>query len=375
MGIYEELGVPRLINAMGTYTVYGGSLMSQQTLSDMQDAASSFIDLALLQKKTGESIANLTHNEAAYICNGAAAGVYLSILAAVAQHHRKKIRYLTRQDFQNSEVIVFRSHRSPYDIALEQAGVKIIELAYSNHSLPNPDEDLEAVISDHTAAIYYLESGWVAPGAPSLAWTCDFAQRHGIPIILDAAAMLPPVENLWHFSEMGVSLTIFSGGKDLRGPQASGLILGKKSLIDLLLDSAFPKHGYGRFLKVGKEEIVGLYSALRQYLDQDTESRILEGENQVSYACSVLNTLPFYFAQRSYPNEAGQPIPRVLVEIRDKRISSDQILHYLVNGNPPVIAASAGSQQFYLNPMTLTMEEMEQICNRLLIFPDVINLK
>ena len=369
MGIYEELGVPRVINAMGTYTIYGGSKMSRQTIQDMGDAASSFIDLDLLQKKAGEAIARLTKNEAAYICNGAAAGIYLGLLAAVALHRGKKIRYLTRQDFRCSEVIVFRSHRSPYDIVLEQLGVPVVELAYSNHTLISPEEDIEAVISDRTAAIYFLESGWVAPGAPSLKLTASVAKKHRIPVILDAAAMLPPADNLWNFTKAGASLAVFSGGKDLCGPQASGLIVGQKGLIGLLLESAFPKHGYGRFLKVGKEEIVGLYSALCQYLSADLGSRIQDAESQVASACQLLNGHPCYLAARSYPNEAGQPIPRVLVTVCHVQMDAHKILKYLSALTPPVIAAAAGKQSFYLNPMTLTKAEMEWVCHQLLQFP------
>ena len=370
-GIYEELGVPRVINAMGTYTIYGVSKMSRQTIQDMNDAASSFVDLNLLQKRAGEAIARLTKNEAAYICNGAAAGIYLGLLAAVALHRGKKIRYLARQDFHDSEIVVFRSHRSPYDIILDQLGVSIVELAYSNHTLVSPKEDIEAVISERTAAIYFLESGWVAPGAPSLELTASVAKKHQLPVILDAAAMLPPADNLWNFTKAGASLAVFSGGKDLCGPQASGLIVGRKDLIDLLLESAFPKHGYGRFLKVGKEEIAGLYSALCQYLSADMGSRIQDAEDQVESACRLLNDHPYYLAARSYPNEAGQPIPRVLVKIRNAQTDEQQVLNYLSALTPPVIAAAAGKQSFYLNPMTLTKAEMEWICHQLLKFPFV----
>ncbi|MCI9533860.1 MAG: aminotransferase class V-fold PLP-dependent enzyme [Lachnospiraceae bacterium] len=368
MGIYEELHVPRIINAMGTYTIYGGSKMSSQTIEDMKDAAASFIDLNLLQKKTGQAIARLTLNEAAYVCNGAAAGIYLGLLAAVALHCGKKIRYLTRQDLKESQILVFRSHRSPYDIVMEQLGVSVTELAYSNHTLPCPQEDMDAAISHRTAAIYYLESGWTAPGAPSLKETIEAAKRHGLPIILDAAAMLPPADNLWKYTKAGVDLAVFSGGKDLKGPQASGLILGRKELIDLLLESAFPKHGYGRFLKVGKEEIVGLYSALKQYLAQDQEARLQDAEDQVKLACSILNAHPGYQAARSYPNEAGQPIPRVLVNLTGQSADAKDILCYLSCCSPPIIASAADQSSFYLNPMTLTKEEMEWICSQILLY-------
>lgn len=366
MGIYEELGVPRLINAMGTYTLYGGSLMSRQTLADINDAASSFVDLRLLQRKAGTAIAELTHNEAAYITCGAAAGVYLSLLSAISFHHAKKLKYLKKEDFENSEVILFRSHRSPYDIVFEQTHVKTIELAYSNHVPDSPLEDIEAAITRNTVAIYFLESGWVASGAPSLEITLQAAKKRGIPVILDAAAMLPPVDNLWRYGKMGVDLTIFSGGKDLHGPQASGLIVGKQSLIDILYESAFPVHGYGRFLKVGKEEIAGIYSAIKQYLAMDHNARAADSEAQVDWACSMLNSGSCYHAQRDYPNEAGQPIPRILVKIRNPQLDTAAVSSRLMEGEVKAVVSIVDDRHFYMNPMTMTMAELKLVCEKLL---------
>ena len=371
MGIYEELGVPPVINAMGTFTIYGGSKMSPQTLRDMQEAAASFVDIRHLQRRLSQAAAELTHNEAAYICGGASCGVYLSLLAAIAKKRGKKVRHLTREDFYRSEVILFRSHRNPYDIVLDQLGVKLVELAYPNHSLKDPLGDILAAVTPDTAAVYYLESGWVAPGAPALSDVIRAARTAEIPVVLDAAAMLPPVENLWAYTAAGVDLAVFSGGKDLRGPQSSGLIVGSLSLIGILLEEGFPTHGYGRMFKVGREEMVGLYSALKQFLAADHGARKREAEEQVALAQNMLGGHPLYDPLRSYPNEAGQPIPRVHVRLKGGAASSGQILEFLAAGSPPVIAADSGPDGFYLNPMTLTMAEMELICRWLLDFTEI----
>ncbi len=371
MGIYEELGVPPVINAMGTFTIYGGSKMSPQTLRDMQEAAASFVDIRHLQRRLSQAAAELTHNEAAYICGGASCGVYLSLLAAIAKKRGKKVRHLTREDFYRSEVILFRSHRNPYDIVLDQLGVKLVELAYPNHSLKDPLGDILAAVTPDTAAVYYLESGWVAPGAPALSDVIRAARTAEIPVVLDAAAMLPPVENLWAYTAAGVDLAVFSGGKDLRGPQSSGLIVGSLSLIGILLEEGFPTHGYGRMFKVGREEMVGLYSALKQFLAADHEARKRDAEEQVALAQNMLGGHPLYDPLRSYPNEAGQPIPRVHVRLKGGAVSSGQILEFLAAGSPPVIAADSGPDGFYLNPMTLTIAEMELICRRLLDFTEI----
>lgn len=367
MGIYEELGVSRIINAMGTFTIYGGSKMSAQTLADMQDAASSFVDIRKLQRSLSTAIASLTHNEAAYISNGAAAGVYLCLLAAVSKKWNKKVRHLHAQDFAKSEVIVFRSHRNPYDISLEQLGVKMVELAYSNHSLPSPKEDILAAITPETVAIYYLESGWTAPGAPAIPVVVEAAKEAGIPIVMDAAAMLPPIENLWNYTAQGVDMVVFSGGKDLHGPQASGLIVGRSAYIDILLESGFPTHGYGRMFKTGREEMIGLYSALKQFVNSDQTARLEDAEAQVRLAVEMLSPLPFCQPQRSYPNEAGQPIPRVYVQL-DGSVKASEVSQFLLQCDTPVVMACEGEQGFYLNPMSLTIEEMEYICKQIIAF-------
>lgn len=368
MGVYEELGVRRIINAKGTYTALGGSRMSRETLEAMADAASSFVDIGQLQRALGKKIAELTHNEAAYICNGACSGVYLALLACISLKTGKKVQYLTAADRAQSEIILFRSHVSPYSFVFDQLGVRAVELGYSNHPGWTTAEDIENAITEHTAAIYYMESGWLAPGAPALETVYAVAQKHSVPIVLDAAAMLPPAENLWRYNERGAAVSIFSGGKDLRGPQASGLMVGSARIIDTILDFGFPKPGMGRMMKVGREEMVGLYSALKQFLAADPLHAIQNAEEQVILAHTILSASPWFEVRRCYPNEAGQPIARAGVHLKDARASMADVLRFLENGDPAIIAAADGcdGRLFYLNPMSMTMEEMELACRRLL---------
>ena len=147
--------------------------------------------------------------------------------------------------------------------------------------------------------------------------------------------------------------------------------MGSLSLIGILLEEGFPTHGYGRMFKVGREEMAGLYSALKQFLAADHEARKRDAEEQVALAQNMLGGHPLYAPLRSYPNEAGQPIPRVHVRLKGGAVSSGQILEFLAAGSPPVIAADSGPDGFYLNPMTLTIEEMELICRRLLDFTEI----
>ena len=370
MGIYEELGVERYINAMGTYTAWGGSKMSEQTLSDMRDAASSFCDIKDLQIKVGRKIAEMTNNEAAYVCNGAACGVYLALLSALSLKLGKKTKYLTREDFASAEVIVYRSHLSPYDVVFSQLGVKTVELGNSNHVPAEPIEDIRNAITDKTFAAYFLNSGWTSIGAPTLEQMSEAVKPYGIPVIMDAAAMLPPVENLWGFTSAGADVAVFSGGKDIHGPQSSGLIVGSKKIIDNIIDFGFPTPGLGRMMKTGREEIVGLYSALKQFMAEDPGARLQDAEEQVLLAKELLEGSGLFTAERSYPNEAGQPIPRVGIRLKDANITVAEILAFLREGEVHIIAQGDKQQRelFYLNPMTMTKEEMRLSCEKLIKF-------
>lgn len=370
MGIYEELGVDRYINAMGTYTAWGGSKMSKETLADMADASTAFCDIKDLQRKVGRRIAEMTNNEAAYVSNGCACGVYLCLAAAVSLKLGKKLEYVSRQDFAKCNVIIYRSHFSPYDFVFKQLGVSTIELGNSNHIPADPIEDIRSAINENTVAAYYLESGWVSIGAPALAQMKQAVEPYGIPVILDAAAMLPPAENLWRYTHGGADVACFSGGKDLHGPQSSGLIVGSSRIIDTIIDFGFPSPGLGRMMKTGREEIVGLYSALKQFLAEDSSARLDDAENQVLLAKDILKDKPIFTVERSYPNEAGQPIPRVCIHINDEERSVEEVLHFLRDGEPHIIAQGDKVMKdlFYLNPMSMTMQEMELTCRKLLSF-------
>jgi L-seryl-tRNA(Ser) seleniumtransferase len=180
-------------------------------------------------------------------------------------------------------------------------------------------------------------------------------------VIVDAAAQLPPVENLWNFTRLGATCAIFSGGKDLRGPQASGLVVGKKWLIDAMRPNGNPNASLGRPMKVGKEEMAGLLAAVRRYLILDHGARQARDERVVTDWCQALNALPGVHAKRSFPNEAGQPLPRCEVRLTDEaRYKVDQLIQALWAGTP-AIAVGIGERSFYLNPMTLDDDEVGHV--------------
>jgi L-seryl-tRNA(Ser) seleniumtransferase len=365
MSIYDELGIRPLINASATLTRLGGSIMPPEVVEAMVDASRHFVNLDELQRRVGERIAELTGNEAAYVSCGAAAGLVLATAACVAGGDPAAIARLLDTTGLKNEVIIHKSHRNGYDHAVRQVGVKVVEIGMALHTAP---WELERAITPDTAAIFWFQGAMTGHGDLPLETVIEIANAHNVPVVVDAAAQLPPVENLWRFTQMGAALAVFSGGKDLRGPQSSGLIVGRQDLIEACRSNGSPNHSIGRPMKVGKEEMVGLLAAVKRYLTLDHEARASQDEEVVAGWCSELNRRPGVQAERSFPNEAGQPLPRAKVVIDPARagLTRDQVIQRLEEGTPAITVALSGDDGFYLNPMTLADGEEQIVLERLL---------
>jgi len=352
MSDYQSLGLRPLINAYATVTKYGGSLMPPEVLAAMNEAARAFVDLAELQRRAGERIAELTRNEAAYVTSGAAAGIMLSSAACILQRQPEALDLFPAIAGLRHEAIIPHSQRNPYDFAIQQTGSKRIEIDSSPAAL-------RAAINDNTACVFWFPRGSGNAEGLTLRETIAIADEHGLPVIVDAAAQLPPVENLWRFTEMGAALALFSGGKDLRGPQSTGLMLGRRDLIDCIRPISNPNHGLGRPLKVGKEEMMGLLAALERYLKLDHAARARYCEETVRFFCDALNPLPGVDAQRAFPNEAGQPLPWCRVTIDSALIgkSAQELVTDFLNHDPAIAVSPVDVARFHLNPMTLNPGE------------------
>lgn len=365
MNIYERLGIRTVINGNATLTRLGGSIMPPEVVAAMADASKHFVDIIELQKRVGEEIANLTHNEAAYVSCGAAAALTLSTAACITGLDPTKREKLPHLDASmKSEVIVHRHGRVGYDFAVRQVGVRFVEIGDENGTTP---DELEAAITEKTAAIFYFanpgrEHLWV-PYTAAIA----IAKRHNVPLIVDAAAQLPPRENLWRFTQMGADLALFSGGKGLCGPQSSGLIVGNKSLIEAIAFNGPPHPFIGRGMKVGKEELVGLLAAVEWYVGQNHEELQQSYEDQVTYYDEFFADIRGVTVHRSFPSEAGQPMPRTEIRFDEARlgITRNEILRQLTAGEPSIDIAGAGANGVLINGQTLMPGEVEIIAERL----------
>ena len=367
MNIYDELGLRTLVNCAGTYTIIGGSKMSSGTTSIMAEAAQSHVEIRAMLSAVNSRIAEMTQNEDACITSGAMAGIYLTIASCISMKYEKEFRYISKETVRESEVIMFRAHRNPYDQALELLGVKLIESGYPNNIAVRTTTDLEHLITDKTAAVFYLDSapgGWLAPGALDLDSTIKIAESKGIPVIVDAAAQLPPVSNLWNYTKRGAAAALFSGGKDLRGPQSTGLVLGKNVLLKWLHLNNFPNYGIGRIYKVGREEIAGLYNAVKEYVQADEDSRIAWCEEVVGMFADAFSDSSILSMTRAYPNEAGQPVPRARIDILSADLNAEKLREQLLSLERAVFTMIENGH-LYINPVMMDQEEAEYVLKEL----------
>ncbi|MDQ3467117.1 MAG: aminotransferase class V-fold PLP-dependent enzyme [Chloroflexota bacterium] len=345
--VYAELGVEPVVNASATLTRLGGSRMPPPVVEAMARAAEAFVDLPQVQERVGQRIAELTNNEAAYVSSGAAAGIVLAVAACIAGTDPERIAAFPCRPGE-AEVIVHTSQRNGYDYAARQTGARMVEVGETA-------DEMRAAITEQTACILWFAGAHYAEGALPLAEVIPIAREHGVPLLVDAAAQIPPVANLWHFTrDLGVDAAIFSGGKALRGPQCSGLVLGKPEIIAGCRANGNPNHSIGRPMKAGKEELVGLLAAVEWSLAQDEPAQLAEYEVSVQRWIDGLQGIDGISIERGYPSEAGQPHGRALVRFGlNSGISRDEAVAALWDGTPRVAVATIGDDTIALNPQTL----------------------
>ena len=358
-GFYERLGVRRAINGAATLTRLGGSLMPPPVLDAMREAAESFVDVQDLQAKAGKRLAELTRNEAAYVSCGAATGLLLATASCITGPDEEKVRSFVDGTWrgQRDEVIIHRAQRNAYDLAIRTLGARVVEIGTAEST---GLDELRDAFTPRTIAVFYF-AGALARTSLSLDTVIDEAHRRGVPVVVDAAAQIPPPDNLWNFTAMGADLVLFSGGKGLRGPQSSGLMVGRRDLIAACAMHGAPNHAVGRPMKVGKEEIAGLVAAVEHYLSLDHDAIMAQYERQVRNVVERMTGLPGVAARRDFPNEAGQPMPRVRIDFDETAGGpvASNLVRQLEEGDPPIYVSSARPNGIFVNPQTL--EEGQEI--------------
>ncbi len=390
MTIYDTVGVRTIINAKGTSTRVSGALLAPEVTAAMQEAAQYCVDMAEIQAAASKIIAAATGAEAGIVTSGAAAGLLLGTAACVAGLDPAKMARLPDITGMKNEVVMVRSQRNQYDHAIRSAGVHIVEVGLPDRVAGAGIRDAEpweiaAAVTERTAAIVYVAN---ANARPTIEEVAQVANSKHVPLLVDAAAQLPPAANFRRFIAAGADLVAFSGGKAIGGPQGSGILCGGRDLImsavlqQLDLDIAWelwspppslidknrlaglPPHGIGRQCKVGKETIVGLLVALRRFLaenDQARHDRLLSLVKRLDSASGSL---------RSARTEVrtGGATPRFILTLEHGfKMTGMDVCIALQNGNPSihVDSSQAASGIIGFSPVCLRLEDPDVIGRRL----------
>ncbi len=392
--IYERIGVRPIINASGPSTRLSGSIMDPEVADAMREASQYCVDIAELQARASEVIAEITGAEAGYVTSGAAAGLLLGTAACVTGPDPGKMNRLPDTEGMKNEVIMSRSQRNFYDHAIRSVGVKLVEVGIADRYSGAGVRDTEAweiadAITDRTAAVYYVAH---PRSLPPLEEVVEVAHAHGVPVIVDAAGQLPPRSNLQAFISQGADLVAFSGGKAIGGPQSSGILCGRRdlimcvalqhldmdvlkpqwdppvSLIDKSVLPGAPHHGIGRPCKVGKEQIVGLLTALEHFAGEHLEARVAAWRDRIDELVAATGAIPggrFTIDTDSRPSEVPMAVLKLDESVAAKT-ALDVVLE-LQGGDPPIQANTGRVSEgiVLFGPVCLKAGEPERVARRL----------
>lgn len=331
--IYAELGVTPLININGTVTVIGGSVMHPQVMELIRQGNQHFVLIDELEIAAGNFIANLCKSPSGYtglVTAGAAAALVVGYAGMMTEDLEPRMRSIPDVgDFPRNEVIIQKSHRYPFDHQIRQTGAKLVEV--------ETREEMIAAINPKTIAIHFTNI-LSDKGKVSGPETVAIAKEHNLFTFNDAAADVPPVERLWEYPSLGFDMVAFSGGKDIRGPQAAGILIGKKELMRYALLNMSPQEDrIGRCCKVGKETVFGMLKALELFVNQDSDATLRTYDERAQVITDAIKKFGVTALPRQYdPQALGNVTPRYSWKIDRSRlnISGHDVMQKLANTRP-----------------------------------------
>lgn len=359
-GFYARYGLPKVLNASGTLTMFGGCRVRPEAAKAMAEASAEFADLDRLLESSGLRIAGQLGVEGAVVTSGASPALILAAAACIAGKDPWLRNRLPASPPPRREVVIMRCHRNPYDNAIPTAGARFVEIGDSIKTHP---WELEAAIGENTAAVFYALQAQMLQASLSLDETLSIAHAKNIPVIVDAAAELPPKRNLWELAQRGADLVAFSGGKEIAGPQSSGLLVGKAGLIEAARFNGAPFYGPGRPVKAGKENIAGFAAALEAYLAEDEDARMTTLGEIRDMWIGRFSGNPALEAGVFTPTQPGMHpvcIPKAFLRPRDaasRDPSWAESLATRLRRNNPSVIVDRWNGSIILNPQTLDMDE------------------
>jgi L-seryl-tRNA(Ser) seleniumtransferase len=387
--IYATLGVKRRINAAGTLTRLGGALMAPEVIDAMAAAAGASVDIGELQAAASRAIARITGAEAGIVTTGAAAALTLAAAASMTRWDIAKMAALPHADGFAHEILLPRIHHTSYAHALRASGARLVDIGHNDRGTGagvrgiEPWE-IEAAITPNTAAFAFAANPTSILDLPTVVSVC---KARGIPVIVDAAAQLPPKSNLRRLFELGADLVAFSGGKAIGGPQASGILAGRRDLVGAalvqqldmdvapetwippdLIDRAalkgVPHHGLGRGFKAGKEEIAGLLAALERFANADDEAANAALTARLKRIAEMLGGLPGIVTQLLSASETGRvPQLKLVIDPAVARIDALSFSRVLQNADRPVHLSERFAHQgvLIIDPQALRAEDEDEL--------------
>ena len=355
---FAELGVRPIINAAGTSTALSGSLMRPEVMHAWEYATRKFVNLDELHDAVGKRIASLVGSEAALVSAGAASALTLGTAACMTGKNQEFIRRLPDTSGMRDEVIIQKSHRFVYDHAVRNCGVRMVEVETA--------EELEAAAGSQTAMMLFLNLA-DEKGRIQAAEFAGLGRKLGIPTFIDCAADVPPAENLGKFIRMGFDLVTFSGGKAMRGPQSTGLLLGRKDLIAAARLNGLPHaDSIGRGMKVNKEEMLAMMVAVETYLELDHEKDWKEWDRRVETIARSVEKIPGTRTRRFVPPIANHsPQLHIGWDRSLVPVHRDQVVEQLRDGEPSIIARPWKKEELEVLVWTLQPGEAKIVARRI----------
>ena len=336
--IYTELGVTPLVNINGTVTVIGGSVMRPEVMELIRRGNEHFVLLDELEIAAGKFIAKLCKSPAGYtglVTGGAAAAMVVSYAGMMTEDLEPRMRDIPDvSNFPRNEVIIQKSHRYPFDHQIRQTGAKLVEV--------ETREEMIAAINPKTVAIHFTNI-LSDKGKVSGPETVEIARVHNLYSFNDAAADVPPKERLWEYPALGFDMVTFSGGKDIRGPQAAGILIGKEELIHYALLNMSPQEDrIGRCCKVGKETIFGMLKALEIFVSQDFDASLRIYDERAQVITDAVKKFGVMALPRQFNSQAfGNVTPRYSWQIDPSKlnITGREVMQKLADTRPIAIGS------------------------------------
>lgn len=331
--IYAELGVTPLININGTVTVIGGSVMHPEVIELIRRGNEHFVLIDELEIAAGKFIAKLCKSPAGYtglVTAGAAAALVVGYAGMMTEDYENRMQMIPDVgEFPRNEVIIQKSHRYPFDHQIRQTGAKLVEV--------ETREEMIAAINPKTIAIHFTNI-LSDKGKVSGPETVAIAKEHNLYTFNDAAADVPPIERLWQYPSLGFDMVAFSGGKDIRGPQAAGVLIGREELIHYALLNMSPQEDrIGRCCKVGKETIFGMLKALELFVNQNYEATLRTYDQRAQVITDAVERFGVQALPRQFnPQALGNVTPRYTWKIDRSRLnlSGHDVMQKLAETRP-----------------------------------------